>query len=104
MLKKIVMLSAISGTLLLTGCATGLSPVGAGLITDVKGPIMATSAKGSKTGTACADTILGLINSGDASIETAKASGNITTVASVDYHTKGFYPFVGKTCVIVTGN
>ncbi len=101
MLKKVILLAAISGSLV--GCASGLSPTSVGLITDVKGPIMATGATGSKTGTACATTTLGLINQGDASIEAAKSAGGITVVSSVDYHTKGFYPFVGETCVIVTG-
>lgn len=102
MFKKILVVSAIAGVL--TGCANGPSPVGIGLITDVKGPIMATGVTGSKTGTACANTILGLINNGDASIEAAKAAGDVSVVASVDYHTKGFYPFVGDTCTIVTGH
>ncbi len=102
MFKKILVVSAIAGVL--TGCANGPSPVGIGLITDVKGPIMATGVTGSKTGTACANTILGLINKGDASIEAAKAAGDVSVVASVDYHTKGFYPFVGDTCTIVTGH
>ena len=101
MLKKVLLLSAISGSLV--GCASGLTPTSVGLITDVKGPIMATGATGSKTGTACATTTLGLINQGDASIEAAKSAGGISVVASADYHTKGFYPFVGETCVIVTG-
>lgn len=103
MLKKIALIAVVS-TVVLSGCATGMSPVGTGLITDVKGPISATNATGSKTGTACASTIIGLINKGDASIVAAKKAGNITTVATVDYHTKGFYPFFGETCVIVTGN
>ncbi|OUR90243.1 hypothetical protein A9Q81_19815 [Gammaproteobacteria bacterium 42_54_T18] len=103
MLKKLALATAASATLLLSGCATGPSPVGIGLITDVKGPITATGEKGSKTGTSCANTIIGLINTGDASIEAAKAAGGITVVASADYHTKGFYPFVGETCVTVTG-
>lgn len=102
-MKKLIAASAISATVMLTGCATGLSPVGTGLVTDVKGPIMATSEKGTKKGEACANTILGLVNSGDASIEAAKAAGGITVVASADYHTKGFYPFFGNTCVTVTG-
>jgi hypothetical protein len=89
MLKKIVTAAALAT--LLSGCATGLSPVGVGLITDVKVPITAT-------------TIIGLINKGDASIEAAKANGSISSVASADYHTKGFYPFFGKTCVTVTGS
>ncbi|OUS31570.1 hypothetical protein A9Q99_03090 [Gammaproteobacteria bacterium 45_16_T64] len=103
MFKKLAIAAATSTALLLTGCATGPSPVGVGLITDVKGPILATGEKGSKTGTACANTIIGLINKGDASIEAAKAAGSISVVASADYHTKGFYPFFGETCVTVTG-
>ena len=89
--------------LALSVIANGLSPVGVGLITDVKGPITATTTQGGKQGTSCATTIIGLINKGDASIEAAKANGSISTVATADYHTKGFYPFYGKTCVNVTG-
>lgn len=103
MLKKIALITVVS-TGILSGCATGLSPVGTGLITDVQGPIAATNATGTKTGRACASTIIGLINKGDASIVAAKKAGGINTVATVDYHTKGFYPFFGETCVIVTGN
>lgn len=103
-MKKLIAITAISATALLSGCATGLSPVGTGLITDVKGPIAATGEVGTKQGTSCANTIIGLINKGDASIEGAKAAGGISTVASADYHTKGFYPFIGETCVTVTGN
>lgn len=103
MLKKIALITVVSAGIL-SGCATGLSPVGTGLITDVQGPISATSATGNKTGRACASTIIGLINKGDASIVAAKKAGGINTVATVDYHTKGFYPFFGETCVIVTGN
>ena len=103
MLKKIALVTVISASAL-AGCATGMSPVGTGLITDVKGPVTATSATGSKTGSACASSIIGLINKGDASIAAAKKAGGIGTVASVDYHTKGFYPFFGETCIIVTGS
>ncbi|MEC4784440.1 TRL domain-containing protein, partial [Salmonella enterica subsp. enterica serovar Typhi] len=51
---------------LLTGCATGPSPTGIGLYTDVKGPITATSLPATKTGKACAQTVLGIVNTGDA--------------------------------------
>lgn len=90
-------------TLALTGCATGLSPVGTGLFTNVKGPLMATGETGNKHGSACARSILGFVNTGDASIETAKKAGDIVTVATVDYESTGFYPFFGKTCTLVTG-
>lgn len=103
MLKKIALVTVVSASVL-AGCATGMSPVGTGLITDVKGPVTATTATGSKTGSACASSIIGLINKGDASIAAAKKAGGISTVASVDYHTKGFYPFFGETCIIVTGS
>jgi hypothetical protein len=88
----------------LSGCARGPSPTGLGLFTDVSGPVTATALSGSKTGTACAKSILGLVNNGDASIAAAKKAGDISTVASVDYHSSGVYPFYGKTCLIVTGN
>ncbi len=72
MLKKIAATTALASVVLLSGCATGYSPVGVGLITDVKGPITATELNGNKTGTACAKTIIGIINSGDASIQPLK--------------------------------
>ncbi|EJY8982722.1 TRL-like family protein [Salmonella enterica] len=103
---------------LLTGCATGPSPTGIGLYTDVKGPITATSLPATKTGKACAQTVLGIVNTGDASIDSAKKAGDISLVSSVDYETTGSYPslvssvdyettgsypFYGKTCVVVRG-
>lgn len=105
MMKKIATIAALSSVALLGGCASGYTPVSTGLITNVKGPITATEHRGtSKTGTACASTIIGLVNSGDASIASAKANGGITQVSTVDFHTQGFYPFFGKTCTIVKGD
>lgn len=91
-------------TVVLTGCARGPSPTGLGLYTDVKGAVTATGETGSRKGIACAQSVLGLVNTGDASIETAKQNGGLKTVASVDYETTGSYPFYGKTCLIVTGS
>ncbi|WP_414500167.1 MULTISPECIES: TRL-like family protein [unclassified Zymobacter] len=102
MFKKGMIAAAVLVSL--SGCAGGLSPVGTGLVTDVKGPITVTTLPtGAKNGTACAKTILGLVNQGDASIAQAKKAGGISTVSSVDYHTEGFYPFFGTTCVTVNG-
>lgn len=101
-MKKIIRLFSVS--LLLTGCADGMNPVKFGLVTDVKGPITATDyAIGSKTGTSCAKNILGLSASGDASIEASKKNAGILKVSTVDYSSKGIYPFFGTTCVIVSG-
>ena len=45
---RVSSLAACVAATLLSGCANGLSPVGVGLITDVKGPITATTAQGGK--------------------------------------------------------
>ncbi len=103
-MKKIVLLTGVVA--LLSGCAGGMSPVGCvnAFISNVKGPITATNNTAiSKTGVSCAENILGLSASGDASILTAARNANITRVTTVDYSTDGIYPFYGKTCVIVTG-
>jgi len=101
MFKKVLLSTAV--ITLLSGCAGGLTPVVTGLVTDVHGPISATSVVATKEGRACAKTTLGLVNEGDASIVAAKKAGGIVSVSTVDYHTKGFYPFFGKTCTVVTG-
>ena len=55
------------------GCATAQSPVNGALWQDVKGGVMATEAYGgSAKGEACASSILGIVATGDASINTAK--------------------------------
>ncbi|MBV1921521.1 MAG: TRL-like family protein [Pseudomonadales bacterium] len=64
-----------------------------------KGSITATGKTSSKTGSSCANTIIGLINQDNASIEVAKTAGGIVA----DYQTKGFHPFVGETCVTFSG-
>lgn len=101
-MKKIFGLVVCS--VLLVGCAGNTSPVGYGLITNVKGPITATdNVASSKTGEACATNVLGIVAAGDASIAEAKRKASITKVATVDYSSAGVYPFFGSTCTIVTG-
>lgn len=102
MMKKIFGLMAISA--LLTGCASGMSPVGFALFTNVDGPITATDhVAATKKGSACATNVLGIIGAGDASIYTAKRNGGITKIATADYSSTGFYPIFGRTCVNVAG-
>lgn len=90
----------------LSGCAHIASPVGNGLIfTSVQGPVAATTSNAaSKSGSACASNLLGLFAFGDASIKTAKADGNITTVSSVDHRTTTFLGIFGSFCTVVTGD
>ena len=59
--------------------------------------------QGTKTGEACASSILGLIATGDASISAAKAAGGITQVAHVDHDDFGILGIYASSCTIVVG-
>lgn len=103
-MKKIVTLSAIIGaTALLASCASN-APVGM-LYTGSTLPVDATSnTTGTKTGQACATSILALIATGDASIAAAKANGGINTVSSVDWSVSNILGIYGEYCTVVHGN
>ncbi len=69
-----------------TSCAMVKSPLTGVIYTGLKGPIMVTSNNlGSKVGMAEAQSILGAIAIGDASIQTAAKSAGITKISHVDY-------------------
>lgn len=59
---------------------------------------------GTKTGTASAENILGLIATGDASIQAAAAAGNIKTINHADYELQNILGVYSKTTVIVYGD
>jgi hypothetical protein len=90
---------------ILAGCAAyTMSPATGFLYTDVKGPYMATSnSGGAKVGTAICTSILGLVATGDASIETAMKNGGITKVSHVDYHSTGILGIYATFTVTVYG-
>ena len=102
---KFVVVVALFLSVLVTGCAGVVSPVGLGLIyTDVQGPIGATDeSASSKRGSACASNYLGLFASGDASIEAAKRDGGISSVTSVDHDSMSVLMLYGRFCTIVVG-
>lgn len=94
--------------LILSACATtgNNSHLGRSVIyADHKEAGMVTSlSKGTKTGTACAFNICGIIGLGDSSIEAAKKEGGIQEVVSFDHTYTKVLGFYGKHCVIVKGN
>lgn len=57
-----------------------------------------------KEGKACAESILGLLARGDASVRAAKQNGNITEVTSVDHSARNLLNVVGEWCTIVRGH
>lgn len=103
MINSMKILAPIAGLALLSGCATNV-PVG-GLLTDVKLPLLATSASGgSKTGTAVCQSFLSLLATGDCSVEAAKADGGITEVTHVDWKANNILGIIGTYTTTVHGN
>lgn len=56
-----------------------------------------------KSGEACAQSILGLVAFGDASIEAAKNSAGIKKVATVDHKSTTILGLYGEFCTVVYG-
>ena len=94
----------------LSGCMIVDSPIKGVLGTEVIWGDIATGEAGSsapgalKEGKACADSILGLLARGDASVRAAKENGKITEVTSVDHSARNFLNIVGEWCTIVRGH
>ena len=107
-MRTCFVLAATSLAVGLAGCMIVESPIRGVVGTEViwgdvategKGP----SAGGMKLGKACAESILGLIAHGDASVRTAKANGKITEVFSIDHSARNFFGVVGEWCTLVRG-
>jgi len=94
-MKKILASVVMLATVLLTGCATRY-PEGS-LYLDLKLPVTATSSKSvnSKKGVSEATSILGLVATGDASIEAAAKQGGITVIHHVDWEVKSILGIIG---------
>ena len=56
-----------------------------------------------KEGKACAESILGLLARGDASVRAAKENGGITDVSTIDHSARNFLNIVGEWCTLVRG-
>ena len=92
------------GIVTLTGCQPVASPLMGVFFNDTKfGWETTRNTDVSKEGKACANTIMGLVAQGDASISAAKAAGGITEVAHVDHSAKSILGIVAEYCTIVKG-
>lgn len=103
---KIIIVGYAAALLALSGCAMVQGPVMGALYTDVKGPITATGqpSKGDRSGEACATSILGIIATGDASIETARKNAGVTKVTAVDMSGSSILGIYAKYCTVVYGS
>ncbi|MEM6291757.1 MAG: TRL-like family protein [Myxococcota bacterium] len=111
-MKKLA--ATLTFAMLSTGCASAAvsaSPPSGALYTGVKGVGPGTQAQvtdgvrpGPKQGQTCASGVLGLAAWGDMSLDTAKKTGGITRVDTVDYSSMrilgGVYV---KNCTVITG-
>jgi len=91
---------------LTTGCAAAMnrSPVTGLLFSDVKaGENISSNNGAAKTGEACATSILGLVATGDASIEAAAKNGGITKISYVDGYNNNILGVVAKYCTVAHG-
>jgi hypothetical protein len=101
-MKKVFILAI--ACLFLTSCAFVRSPLSGVLYGDVKSPVTATGNPGSmKVGTAEATSILGIVATGDASIEAAAKAAGITKIHHVDEHAVNYFIFYAKYTVYVYG-
>jgi hypothetical protein len=98
-------LAVLGLALTATGCANVRGPAPAAL-SFYASPVdvgSAAIAEPSKRGEACASNILGLVATGDASIDTAKRSAGITRVASVEQTATRVLGYYAKYCTVVKG-
>jgi hypothetical protein len=86
----------------LTACAS-YGPQGAIYSGGTTGISANNDVKPDKTGEACVNSYLSLVSTGDGSINTAKANGGITKVATVDYNAFNVLGVYGSYCTIVKG-
>jgi len=100
--KLLVMLGLLAFVPLFMGCATAY-PVGS-LYTEVKLPVATgTDADSLKTGTSECMSILGLLATGDASLDTAMRNGDITKISHVDWEARNILGIIGNYKLTVYG-
>lgn len=95
---------ALGLAFVLGGCANVRGPAPAALAFYAS-PVDAGPAAnaGSKRGEACATNLLGLVATGDASIDAAKRNAGITRVASVEQTASRVLGYYARFCTVVRG-
>ncbi|MGA2865186.1 MAG: TRL domain-containing protein [Verrucomicrobiota bacterium] len=109
-MKKLIGYSSlVTLAALLTGCASVSPPAQSGslagaIYTEVSAPLWVTANSGSsKSGSASAESFLGAVAIGDASIQAASANGGITKIQHVDQNVRRILCFWAKYTVTVYG-
>ena len=102
-MKKIGIACALLAVGMLAGCASPF-PTGV-LYTELKLPVNVTGNGGKvpKVGTAECKSVLGLVATGDCSVEAAMKQGGITKIHHVDWDAKNVLGIIGEYKVVVYG-
>ncbi len=105
MFKKVKIFALLlSVVALMSSCATVKSPLTGIWYTNVKAPVAVTSNSNStKVGSSEATSILGIVATGDASIDAAAKSAGITKIQHVDEKATSSLCFFAKYKVFVCG-
>lgn len=102
-MKRFLMAGILTITLASCGAFAG-APVLGTIYTDVQAPLAVTSNQiGSKVGTGKATSILGIIATGDASINSAAKRAGISKISHIDYNSKSILGIFATWEVIVYG-
>ena len=96
-----LMLAALNGCAMASG---GNAAVTGFIYSGYKSPGQVGAAADGKTGEACISSILGIIGTGDASIEAAKKAGGITQIAHIDHEQFGVLGVYATSCTVVHGS
>jgi hypothetical protein len=99
-------IALVLSTVLLTNCATVGSRMGSGIFyTNVKDytNVEFENIGTSKAGKSCGTNILGLVVTGNTSIDAAKKKGGITKVATVDFEGTSILGLYSTVCLVVRG-
>ncbi len=100
---KTIAMAAVAACML-SSCAFVKAPLTGFIYTDMKAPLTATSnGNSSKVGMAKAQSILGIVAQGDASIEAAAKKAGITKIHHVDEHAYSVIGIIATYEVIVYG-
>ena len=102
--KTLTAAAAALSLVLFSGCVPVYTPAIGILLTDVYGPIDSNGRVGKKEGRACAQSILMLVATGDASIKAAAANGGITKIDSIDHYSRNILGVIADFCTIVRGS
>lgn len=88
----------------IAGCANVRGPVPASLSIYSSPKDVGEYIETTKRGEACLTNLLGLVATGDASIDAAKKAGNITRIASVESTQARVLGYYARFCTVVIGD